>query len=196
MPWGGAADAAKESRNEIKTASNGIGDLLLARRDRGGSQENPGDVTELHIKAGKAFHNWAQITEQRLEVVSRAYSNSRNVIEIDEAQALWELLDQVARDIILYVEDSDSLLQDYEPLHRAAAPTVLVPFWERWQVVFDILGAYKDTLTIYLDVNRKQPISEVRNFERDRRTDSREIRAKLREFVAIASPLMQALQRL
>jgi hypothetical protein len=202
MSWLRPAEAASEGGVEIKAASRLVGEqfeVLLETRHRRGAQEKPEEVLKhlkLKEKAGRALHAWAQVSEQKLNIVSQSYSRDRNVIEIDEAQALWELLDQVRLDISRYVEDPDSLLEGYEPLQRAAAPEVLEPFWDRWQTVFDILGAYRDTLTVYLNVRRQQPISEVRNFERDRRTDSREIRAKMREFVIIARPLMQALIKL
>ena len=193
MPRANPAAVANEGRARVLAAS----DLLLEIRDRDEvAEQSEIETKKLYQKAGKAFRTWAQAAEQALDFVDQSYSSNRNVMEFDEAQALWELLDQIALDVQGYVQDPNSVLEGYKPLQRAAAPTVLEPFWERWQNVFDMLGAYRDTLALYIDIRRQQPISEVRRFEQDRRTDSRLIRAKLREFVTIARPLMQALKQL
>jgi hypothetical protein len=199
MAWTDSAAVAEQGRAEIQAASEHIYrpySLLLQTRDRSDNHELTGEVPRLCEEAGEALREWARITEQKLAAVSMSYSSNRNVIEIIEAQALWNFLDQVGMDISRYIEDPDSVLEGYEPLKRAAAPSALRLFWERYQKIFDKLGAYKDTLSIYLEVCKQQPISEVRRYQEDRRVDSRDIRDKMGEFMNVAVPLMQAVGKL
>jgi hypothetical protein len=200
MPWSNLAEAANAGRSQIQAESEHLQKpwaTLLEIRDRGETgEQSERQVQGLYKTAGKALRKWAETTEQALDSVGQSYLRSRNVLELDETQALWELLDQIGLDIGRYVEDSDSVLENYEPLQRAAARTTLQPFWQRYQNVFDILGAYRDTLAIYMQVRTQQPISEVRRYEQDRREDSKQVRARLSEFVTLAKPLMQALRNL
>jgi hypothetical protein len=123
-------------------------------------------------------------------------SRGHGLIDLGEAQALWELLDQLKTNVYKYVVDRDSLLEDYEPLQRASAPQTLVPFWDRFDAAFDKLDSYKATLSIYRKIYQQQSITEIRNYEEISRQDSREIRNGIREFIDLARPLMQAIGKL
>ena len=113
-----------------------------------------------------------------------------------EAQALWGLSDQLKTNIYRYVVDKDSLLQDYEPLQRASAPQTLVPFWDRFDIAFDAVETLIRRLFKVRGDLRGQTMTEIRSFERVCRVDSREIRNHLLEFIDLARPLMQAIDKL
>jgi hypothetical protein len=199
MPWGNLTTVANDGRVGIQAASQDIDSsfrLLLQTRDRGDDHEISEEAPKLREKAGEALRKWANITEQKLAAVGTSFSKDWNVIEIEEAEALWLFLDQIGLDVSRYVQDPDSVLEGYEPLERAAAPSALKEFWERYRAIFDGIGAYKDTLAIYRVTFREQAISEVRRYEQDRREDSRDIRTRMGAFMNVAVPLMQAIAKL
>jgi hypothetical protein len=180
---------------QVKTASDIFG-LLLETRNRQVKQATPAKLQEFKEEAGRALRKWATVTEEQLEIMRRAVSRGHGRIPLSEAQGHWELLDQLRNDIYRYVEDRDSLLEDYEPLQRAAAPETLQPFWSRFDTAFDMLESYKDTLSRYQETYAQQPMTEIRKYEIQSREDSHLIRSKLREFVVLAQALMQIIGKL
>lgn len=180
---------------EVKAASDSLG-LLLETRNRQAKQATPAKLQEFKQEAGHALRKWAMVTEEKLENMRRAISRGHGRMPPGEAQGHWELLDQLRGDIYRYVEDRDSLLEDYEPLQRAAAPETLQPFWNRFDAAFDILESYKDTFARYQETYPQQSMTEIRRYEIQSREDSHLIRGKLREFIVLAQALMQIIGKL
>jgi len=180
---------------QVKAVSDSLG-LLLETRNRQAAQATPAKIQEFKEEAGKALRAWAKVTEEKLESMRRMASRGHGRIPPGEAQEHWELLDQLRNDIYRYVEDRDSLLEDYEPLQRAAAPETLQPFWDRFDTAFNMLESYRDTLSKYQETYSRQPMAEIRNYEIQSREDSLLTRSKLREFAALALALMQIIGKL
>jgi hypothetical protein len=177
-----------------KNDSDRLGVILeTCKRD---AEAAPGKVQELKEEAGQALRSWAKVTDKRLASMRRRISRGHGLMSVREAQDHWELLNQLKNDIYSYVEDRDSLLEDYEPLQRAAAPELLQPFWERFDAAFDKLEWHKDTLSKYSETYRQQSTAENRNYEQQSRDDSRLVRDKLREFIDLACALMQVIGKL
>jgi hypothetical protein len=130
----------------VKVASDNLG-LLLETRNRQAEQATPAKLQEFKEEAGRALRAWAKVTDEKLESMRQLVSRGHGRISLGEAQDHWELLDQLRNDVYRYVEDRNSLLEDYEPLQRAAAPETLQPFWNLFDAAFDRLESYRDTLS-------------------------------------------------
>ena len=180
----------------VKAASDNLG-LLLETWNREAGQATPEKIQEFKREAGQALRAWARVTDEKLGSMRQLVSRGRGLMSLGEAQAHWELLNQLKDDVYRYVEDRASLLADYEPLQRAAAPETLLPFWNLFDVAFDELESHKGALSKYHETYRQQQsMTEIRNYEIQSRSDSHSVRNKLREFIDLARPLMQAISKL
>jgi hypothetical protein len=179
----------------VKAESDKLG-LLLETWDRKSERATPEEIDKFKEEAGRAVRAWAKVIEERLAGMGLLVARGRGLMTLSEAQAHWELLNQLKNDVYRYVEDRDSHLAEYEPLKRAAAPETLRPFWNLFDDAFGKLEWHKESLSKYQETYRQQSMSEIRSYEMQSRDDSQLIRNKLREFVDLARPLMQAIGKL
>jgi hypothetical protein len=187
--------AANSGSAAIKAASTDL-DVLLETRNRDAEQASTAEIQQFKQEARQKLQAWAKVTEGELKDIRELVDRGHGSMKGGEAQALWELLDQLKTNVYRYVVDKDSLLQDYEPLQRESAPQTLVPFWDRFDAAFDAVDAYMATLSKYEAIYERQTMTEIRSFERVCRVDSREIRNHLLKFIDLARPLMQAIGKL
>jgi len=179
----------------LEAASDRVAQLI-ERWNREKGQADRARIEEFKAAAGRALQEWARVSDEKLGSMRQRVSRGHGLMYAPEAQDHWELLNQLKNDVYRYVEDRDSLLADYEPLTRAAAPETLRPFWELFDAAFEKLEWHKEALLKYEETYQRQPAMENRSYEIQSRKDSRAVRDKLREFIDLARPLMQIIGRL
>jgi hypothetical protein len=177
-------------------AASGRVAQLIERWNRESGQADQARIEEFKAEARRALQEWARVSDEKLGSMRQRVRRGHGLMSAREAQDHWELLNQLKNDVYRYVEDRDSLLADYEPLTRAAAPEALQPFWELFDAAFEKLEWHKGSLLKYEETYRQQPAIENRNYEIQSRDDSRAVRDKLREFIDLARPLMEIIGKL